>query len=261
MNRIAVVFRGHMRTFRYTKEVIFDFFNAIAENVDYYFVTWDVLGLNTVPIDMHFEGKNLIALVKVPATPVFYNSWVGPGWLSYNLVPYKRQREKQVSYDAVFDTRPDVVYRLTGKSIIPPEPDTFYTTMFTNLPSDTDPSNNYIGLADHFNVMTSDVYDRLSYRYIVKNTLGCHAQLKQICVDENINTCGIDWAQAEITRPNALYRIPNPKDYFDEHKTGVSWPKIQLEWANMNSLKKLDCLKTYGINPEDYASSHSIAKL
>ena len=261
MNHIAVILRGHMRTFGYTKDIMFNFYNKIAKNVDYYVVTWEIPGLNIDSIKSHFKYSNLVALVRVPANSTVYNSWIGPGWLSYNIVPYKRQRERKVTYDAVFDTRPDVVYQLTGKSIIVPEPDSLYTTLFTNLPKEDELNKNCIGLADHFMIMPSDVYDKLSCRYIVKNVLGCHAQLKQVCNDENINTCIIDWIQAKITRPNAIERIPDPNDYFQPEKTGVSWPEIQAEWAGLDARKKLYYINSYGINPEDYFSSDSVAKL
>ena len=41
MKNIAVVLRGQVRTWHFNAPKVFDFYNEIADNVDYYFVTWD----------------------------------------------------------------------------------------------------------------------------------------------------------------------------------------------------------------------------
>ena len=57
-NHIAVVLRGHVRTWHFIYPLVFKFYESIAENVDYYFITWDTS--NTNGIEETFEGKNLI---------------------------------------------------------------------------------------------------------------------------------------------------------------------------------------------------------
>ena len=44
LNNIAVVLRGQYRTWGYVHPVVFDFYDKIAKNVDYYMVTWRQLG-------------------------------------------------------------------------------------------------------------------------------------------------------------------------------------------------------------------------
>ena len=41
MKNIAVVLRGHVRTWHFNAPKVFEFYNSIADNVDYYFTTWD----------------------------------------------------------------------------------------------------------------------------------------------------------------------------------------------------------------------------
>ena len=55
---IAVVLRGHVRTWHFNAPKVFDFYDSIAENVDYYFITWD--SSNTDRIEGTFKDQNLI---------------------------------------------------------------------------------------------------------------------------------------------------------------------------------------------------------
>ena len=58
MKNIAVVLRGHVRTWRFNAPKVFDFYNEIADNVDYYFITWDTS--NTEGIEETFINQNLV---------------------------------------------------------------------------------------------------------------------------------------------------------------------------------------------------------
>ena len=58
MKNIAVVLRGHVRTWHFNAPKVFDFYDSIADNVDYYFTTWDTS--NTDGIEGTFEDQNLI---------------------------------------------------------------------------------------------------------------------------------------------------------------------------------------------------------
>ena len=58
MKNIAVVLRGHVRTWHFNAPKVFDFYNEIADNVDYYFITWDTS--NTEGVEESFTNQNLI---------------------------------------------------------------------------------------------------------------------------------------------------------------------------------------------------------
>lgn len=264
MDRIAVMLRGHMRTWRYVKPTVTAFYESIAHNVDYYIATWEDSTIDNASLLADMVGLNVIASIRVQYHPTYYTSWKGPAWLSYNLIPYKRQREKEVKYDAVFDTRPDVIYELNqNKSVIPPQPNTLYTTMLTNLRGNLQDSASlyYIGLKDHFFMMTSEVYDIHAQRFITGTPDGCHAELLEMCNRENFNACVMDWVTAEITRPNAQYEIPNPNDYFNNLKTGTSWADIQHNWAAMPIKEKITTLKNQQISISDYITNSEAASI
>jgi hypothetical protein len=263
MDRIAVMLRGHMRTWEYLKPAAVEFYESIAHNVDYYAASWDS-STHHDGLLRALNGLNVIAAIVVPEHPQYYSSWSGPAWLSYNLIPYKRVREKEVKYDAVFDTRPDVIYQLNeGLSVLPPQPNTLYTTLLTNLKGNlSEPDSLYhIGLKDHFFMMTSEVYDIHAQRFLTGTPNGCHAELLDMCGREKLHACVMDWVTAEITRPNAITKIPDPKDYFNNKKTKTNWADIQHEWTSMPLTEKLEILKCNNIAPGDYVTDSDVSSV
>lgn len=262
MNHIAVVLRGHTRTWEYNRPVIFDFYDSIAKNVDYYFVTWNFENAHRKTIEDAFEGKNLIKLLYVDkGSDAYYDNWKGPGWLNYNILPYKHQREKEVTYDAVFDTRPDIMYRVTNRDIVlPPEDNVFYCTGYTNQPC-PDTGKKYLGVQDCFFMSTSKVHDIMSERFAHWNDIGCHSKIVQIAKGHGFTTAKINWVEDSIVRPNAFELVPDPFDYFNYRKTGYGLRHIEREWMNSTSEEKLRILKKYNIKEMDYRTVSVGAKI
>ena len=262
MNHIAVILRGHVRTWDYTRPVIFDFYDSIAKNVDYYFVTWTHENMHRKSLEDTFDGKNLIKLLYVDiGDESMYNNWNGPAWLNYNVLPYKHQREKEVKYDAVFDTRPDIIYHVTNPDIVlPPEENVLYCTGYTNQPCPIT-GKMYLGMQDCFFVSTSKVHDIMNERFIQWNNIGCHSMLMQIATDNNFTTAQLNWAEDSIVRPNAFDRIPDPYDFFLWRKTGYGLKEIEQEWMHMASEDKIQFLSKYGIKEMDYRTVSFGAKI
>lgn len=261
MKHIAVILRGHIRTWNYTRPAVFDFYDSIAEKVDYYFATWNHENFHMKTIEDDFIGKNLIKLLCVSPDSRYYNSWDGPPWLSYNLLPYKHLREKEVTYDAVFDTRPDIIYSVVDhRRITKPEENILYSTGFTCQP-EPNTDKLYIGLQDHFFMSTSKVHDRMSERFIHWNDIGCHSMFVKLAQNEGYTTSKINWIIDDITRPNAFEKIPSSKDYFDYQKTGIGYKILEQEWAQLNTDDKIAILKRHGIREEDYRTQSIMAKL
>jgi hypothetical protein len=262
MNHIAVVLRGHIRTWEYTRPAIFDFYDSIAKNVDYYFVTWNYEGAHRKTIEDAFIGRNLIKLLYVHiGENEHYDNWKGPAWLNYNILPYKHQREKEVTYDAVFDTRPDIIYNITNSEIVlPPEDDVFYCTGYTNQPC-PDTGKMFLGIQDCFFMSTSKVHDIMSERFIQWNDIGCHSKLVQVASDNNITTAQIKWLQESIVRPNSFELIPDPFDYFKYRKTGYGLRQIEQGWMNLSSDEKIRILQKYNIKEMDYRTVSIGAKI
>jgi hypothetical protein len=260
MKHIAVILRGHVRTWEYTHKAIFDFYDSIAEDVDYYFVTWRLPDFYNKPIEDSFEkyNKRLIKLLAI-YDEMFYTSWLGPSWFNYSIIPYKRQREREVKYDAVFDTRPDIMYRLIkNKTVLDIEPNTLYTSGFV---SQIGPDNKrHIGVEDHFFISSNEVYNIMNTRHVYIDDIGCQAKILQFANDEGINVNKIDWVEASIVRPNAFICKPNPTEYFNR-SIEPSHNIISQEWIDMPVEKKLSILHSHNIREADYRTASITAKL
>ena len=55
MKNIAVILRGHFRTWDYNHKEAFKFYESIAENVEYYFVTWQLENMFSKRITDSFQ--------------------------------------------------------------------------------------------------------------------------------------------------------------------------------------------------------------
>lgn len=260
MKNIAVVLRGHFRTFEYTHKVVFDFYHSIAENVDYYVSTWHTEGNPEHKFRELFKdfGKTPVKILGVPVDTEHYTSWKGPSWLTYNIIPYKKLREREIKYDAVFDTRPDIIYQLKKKDFyILPEPMTLYTTK--HIITDRAEDNVIrVGIEDWFFMSSSEVHDLMSHRFIHSNKIGTHNSILQIASKQEINTTIMPWLNCDIVRPNAFELIPNSFKYFNSKISGST---VQYLWMHMSTQNKTNLLHNYNIPLEDYNTVSISAKL
>jgi len=257
MKNIAVILRGHYRTWDYNHKEAFKFYESIAENVEYYFVTWRFDNMFTKRITDSFDDNNqkLIKLLCIYPDGLYYNSWQGPSWLNYAIIPYKRQREREITYDAVFDTRPDIIYkRIENKIVLLPEPNTLYITKYE--PQLGPDGNKHIGIEDHFMMSTSNVHDRMCIRHAYRDDIGCQSQILKLATEFGIQTAVINWVIDSIVRPTAFANIPDPKKYFES-----DYRKIERAWGNMPLEQKLTLLKNHAIDSEDYNTASILAKL
>lgn len=253
MNSIAVVLRGHIRTWFYNNPAVFDFFESIATNVDYYVVTWTG-SCDSDRLEKSFEGKNLKKVLRLESQE-FINSWLGPAWQTIHIVPYVFATHKWDSYDALFDTRPDVIHSMVdSKTIIAPEPNTLYTNRFTMHVKDPeiDKTVYHLGLADILLMSTPEVYFRLAERFLMNDAIECHSDLKIFSDRLGIDTCLLDWAQSSISRPNVIDRIPSCFDFFNNEKTRTSEAALFYDWMIMDNEQKKDILKMHNISFIDY---------
>lgn len=258
LNHIAVMLRGHMRTWYYLSPAVFDFYNSIAKNVDYYLSTWQLPGVNMNYIESSFYGQNLVKAILVPVDERYYTSWAGSGWLNFNLLPYKKQRELTVTYDAVIDTRPDIINRVRQgyTYIIEPEDNTLYVSGLTVQSSYHD-QKKHVAVRDHFMMSTSKTFDLLTYRFIEKDVHGSQIQYFKYTNNWGIQINTIDWVESIITRPNAIDFAPNSKDYFQ-----VSDSMLMNEnWIDLSSDEKIHILTKHDINLADYMTASIVAKI
>jgi hypothetical protein len=257
MKNIAVILRGHYRTWDYNHKNVFKFYESIAENVEYYFVTWRMENLFFKRITDSFEDNNqkLIKFLPIYPDDLYYTSWHGPSWMNHSIIPYKKQREREVTYDAVFDTRPDILYsRIKNTQVFLPEPNTLYVTRYE--PQNGPDGKRHVGIEDHFLMSTSDVHDRINVRHAYKDVIGCQSQILQLATMFGIHTATMNWVEDSIVRPTAFASIPDPDKYFiSNHR------KVSYDWVELPLEQKLTLLQKHTIHPEDYTTASLLAKL
>ena len=144
-DRIAVLLVGHYRTFTICQPYMINFFNLIADTVDYYFVSWSQSDYQTSPIvqsgldtiknlryneDINLYFGNLlkgVKLVDVNDSPYYSQTSLPLGlyrvinltYLSAIAQKLKKDYEEKNNfvYDQVIETRPDLLLMRTGSSL------------------------------------------------------------------------------------------------------------------------------------------------
>ena len=260
LNNIAVVLRGQYRTWGYVHPVVFDFYDKIAKNVDYYMVTWRQLG--EYGFSRFFEpfekyNKNLIKFLTIYPDEQYYTSYLGPSYLTYQIIPDMLEQHHKKKYDFVFNTRPDIIYKLkpNNRSLNLKE-DTFYTTNYVCQPDGREDGLYHIGVEDHFFASSFDNHLIMNSRHVRPETMGCHNEILYRATQYGIKTASLYNMVARIVRPTAFIECPDPFEYFN-----VDNYTISLNWMNMEKQKKLKLLRKYAITEADYTTSSILAKI
>jgi len=255
LNRIAVMLRGHVRTFKTIYPYIFQFYESIARDVDYYFITWHGSQVNT-NLSAIFENRNLcVDMYLQPSLDFGADSYKSSSYLAYMLLPYKHAREKEVHYDLVFDTRPDVIpVQIKNRPIFVPEENTLYTTQF-------DLHHNFrynfydIAIQDWMMAMSSKVYDQMAERFICYNDQGVQISIRTYADDNNIRVNAMPY-MGYMARPNIIDCMVNNKLIDDVDYNG----KIS-EWINMPSDRKIEYCMKLGILLTDYQTGSATCSI
>lgn len=253
MNRIAVLLRGHARSWTLIHKKAFSFYESLAYNVDYYFVTYKLDNFDYTNIKSTFKNRNLIKFLLVPTEnrvgnpKNIYNSWFGPSYLAYRILPYMRLQSKKYSYDAIIDSRPDVLCRYRNNlTPLPPVPNTLHTHKI-ELHQRHDLGTYEVAIADHFLMYDYDTCIKLADRHIAPCPLGNQIQHRQWLEEQNIDINIIDWVEAYITRPNIDKIIDNDID----KRMGECY-ELFAEWHQLSSDEKINYCNKYGIALQDY---------
>lgn len=260
MDRIAVVLRGHIRTWNYNSQAVFNFYDSIATHVDYYFITWEtpIVRCSVVSDSFARAGKEMQKYLQVEIPKHYYTSWGGPAYLSLLIAPYLREQHKVNPYDAVFDTRPDVLVARTDRPITPIAENTLYTTSFTNLIDRFGERN--IGMKDHLLVSKPDVYCAMIDRITVnsQDTKECHHDMLDFAKKQGFSVSNsLPWLQTEMTRPTDKLRCSNAEQFFDqETRQATLWGETP-NWHEISTEQKEELCDQQNIEKFDYITNNS----
>ena len=258
MKNIAVVLRGHVRTWRYNAPVVFDFFDSISENVDYYVATWQSPQLKMHTVEQTFEdnNKHITASVLMKPENNYYTSWSGPALLATMIGPSIRHQHTKTPYDAVFETRFDVLTTLNNDiPITPIAQDTWYTNCFTNL-VDKDGNRN-VGMKDHFLAGTVETYTAMADRLVIpaSQTKECHVDMLEFAQRKGLKVSNsLNWVNTMMSRPSDNYRVPNAFDwkYPMQINTNEEFPL----WESASTHERIDMLVRMDIEWADYITDN-----
>jgi hypothetical protein len=238
-NKIAVVLRGHVRTWHQISQYAFKDYSKISKSVDYYFVTWDILGLDEDRIINSFKGQNLVKFLKV-SKENHYNNTYGPSWLANCISKYFIND----SYDAVIETRPDIIPFFNPRNTF-----IFSGPLHIIWESPININNNTIlGISDTFQIMSVDVFKIYCTRYQKEKKINSHVSLRDFYLENKIdlklidNLCGPD-----IVRPTAIDLIDST-----EYTNKKHWINAWHLWYKISDQEKIKMLKQYNILLEDY---------
>jgi len=242
----------------YNAPVVFEFFNSIADNVDYYVFTWNTPDFKHWSLTDSFQNAGITPKVcKVVDIPIeSYTSWSGPAYLATLAAPFIRIEHKINPYDAVFETRPDVLSFLTGKTITPIAPNAWYTTQFTNLVDQY--NNRNVGMTDHFLAGTVEVYSAMADRTVVhaSSIRECHVDMLEFAKRQAISVSNsISWVSAQMTRPADQYRVPDAFAWKMPYNIEVNH-EIPV-WQNCTIEQRVDMLDKLGIAHYDYITPNN----
>jgi len=256
MDRIAVVLRGHIRTWNIIHQDVFDFYSTIAQNVDYYFITWSLPNFDFVPIKNTFKNQNLVDFVILPKVEQWYTSWYGPSIMTYILRPYIEQRLKSVQYDAIIETRPDVAIRFReNNTLSKPESNKLYVY---NIEVHT--SNNTkkptIALTDYWFLSDYNVFKRMSERFIVEPIHGNQVDYRYYAAKENIGINTLcNCIETILTRPNCYSLAGQIREKFSELYD------MHEQWHFLSSEAKIAMCYNNNINVADYMTTSITCKI
>ena len=256
-NHIAVVLRGHMRTWNFLREHNFRFFKSISTNVDYYLSTWDLPNHTQdkkQEIIDSFNDETLVKALFVNTSEFYQGTGLTAGWLTTKLLPFKKHRETTVTYNAVFETRPDIIVRqYPDTKIFKPENNTFYSIRTTPIETEFGVRD---FLEDYFFMMSSDVFDVVSRRYHVQDSF----KNTQVTIGEFIKRQGyqikdVTWADPVIIRPSVLELGIDTDSVFDSSLDIAN--KNSPKWIDYSTEQKIKVCNQFNIDLEDYRCSGS----
>lgn len=260
LNNIAVVLRGHYRTWGYVHPVVFDFYDKIAKNVDYYITTWrkyDTYGyVNfTKPFETH--KKNLVKFLTIYPDEQYYTSYLGASYLTYQIIPDMLEQHRKNKYDFVFNSRPDIIYKLQFDNLnLHLNQDTLYTTGYVCQPDGRPESTYHMGVEDHFFASSFDNHLIMNTRHHKLETMGCHNEILHRATEYNIKTAVLYNMFARIVRPTAFTECPDPFKYFEVDNFSISH-----KWMTMDKPAKLELLQKYAIEESDFITNSILAKI
>ncbi len=254
MKKIAVVLRGHMRTWNFCKHQTFQQLESRYPNIDWYFSTWEE-SLSTErrrKLEQDFQGRNfqLYLSKNISEHGSEYSSWFGPGKLCEQVAPDILKHD----YACVIETRPDV-YLDIKQSLPDIENNALYVTgldlVYTLVPGYERMDHHY-GAQDWFFIFSPEVFQIYSQRRHRPGPQDSHGDIIRIAKENNISLFNLQQHLTTImVRPNMF-----------QHPDSFEWVWGHGEhWITMSREERMHYLSIQDIDVRDYMTSNSTISL
>jgi hypothetical protein len=159
-------------------------------------------------------------------------------------------------YDAIIDTRPDVLPIFEDSNRFDLDANTVYPTWQSSM----EISGGQIGMCDVFQMMSKHVYDVYCERYkslAISTTLNNHVDLRNFYIENaiQVKSLSIYKKAGKILRPchidhmDRLVQIPFDYTFYNDERN---------KWYDMSYRDKVMLLDKYNISLEDYSESKHI---
>lgn len=256
ITNLAVIIRGHLRTWDFCKSVLLNKLNRLAPNTDFYFATWDISNKKLKNLHQDFYKKNLKDVIVVPKEQD-YMAYSGVAKLSYTTIHSNTFLKNKTQYQAIIDTRPDITPCFFNRNkFFIPNVDTIYTEFF---------ENNL--MSDLFLYSTIDTHEKFCNRYkdikeqLNKSKQNIHFALSNWLSDNGIkgdNSVMSFWF-SQIVRPDIYNYMTCAEDVL-KLNTYLDHLYLSTGWQTLNAEEKLRYINQNNIEPEDYMAPGMIGE-
>lgn len=255
-NNIAVILRGHVRNWHVIYPYVFQFYESLAHNVDYYFYTWK--SKYSSEVSNTFYGKNLVSFYEFEQTTQLSTSWRGPAYLNYMALHFMTPKHNQNPYDIIIDSRPDVLTRLkTPEYGLMVHEDKKVYVPYIEMHTCQKENKLSVAIADHFIIFKDlKIIDKLSHRMYYESIHGNQVGLRKLIEQNNYGINTIRNVDSRITRPNIALMNGDVNTLLDNNND------LQLEWSmKLTTEEKIKICEENHIDPKDYHTYSSLAKI
>ena len=259
LEKIAVILRGHKRTWKFTKDTILKYFKDKADRVDYYISWWNVGDVSKEQIIQDFAGYSLKKIVLADYKPEYGDPFYGPAYLSDLVVNdiFEEEVLSNKKYDLIIDTRPDVIHysRLMEplKWSCPP-----WSIGFVRIEHK---DKSIHGLDDHCFIGNSASLALWNKRIFMDMTLsdrlnlekGHHSLYNTFTENYNLHKFEIPWFHSFIVRPSIceIYPSVRVEDFYT----------AETIWQQSKIIDRKAILEKAGISNQEYEMSLGIGHI
>lgn len=240
LKSLAVLLIGQYRSWPTVSKYILNFFKYRAENVDYFFVTWDVdwkgNAVNEQEILKHFVNEPVT--IKIVPDINESNTFYRAAYLAKqaNLLKKRKELTQGFVYEQVVETRHDLYIRRNSSSWLPCYD---YEYQIGSISArDTADKINPLVITDIYLRSNSFTNDILSNRY-VKSKLADTKYLDQFTVGSNIKFTDNHHLLADYLMENRLTQIWSHGPDYSFSTPVRKDPEVDLDQVPIGDLDKV----------------------